>query len=104
MNIDLNKFKKLSEKEKLSEVSKLEFHFPAAWPSTFSDADKRNLYIGRIISILDEFGETEDWHKYAGGVNIEKIEENYCGLIIRYLKEFKPEILDYYKEYYGICD
>ena len=109
MNNELNVFKKLTEKEKLSEISNLEKLFPINHPGNslgpnrfeFSKKDQLNLYIGRIISILDEFGETEHWPKYAGGCCLETIENNYYELILRYIKEFKPEILEYYKEYYG---
>lgn len=110
MNNGLNVFKNLTEEEKLSEVKRLEKLFPIDHPGNnlgpnrfeFSRTDQTNLYIGRIITILDEFGETDQWDKYAGGRSLKEIEQNYYNLLLRYVKEFKPEIFEYYKEYYDL--
>lgn len=115
MNNNLNAFKNMTEEEKEKEIIKIEKLFPEQylWDSLpaytpflrtqtnennprWSEKDKINLYIGRIISILDEFGETQDWAEYAGGTNLKTIIKNYENLIIRYYKEIRPELYSYY--------
>ena len=91
----------MTEVEKEKERLKIEKLFPEQYlwdllDPRWSEKDKTNLYIGRIISILDEFGETEDWAEYAGGCNLKNIIKNYENLIIRYYKEIRPELYSYY--------
>lgn len=106
MNKELNVFKVMTEEQKLKEIKRLEILFPSGYPGysyKFTKEDIRNLYIGRIISILDEFGETNDWPKYTS-ISVDKMQQNYDKLLLRFVKEYKPEILSFYIEYYGIED
>lgn len=94
----------MSEEEKRKEIEKLEQEFPAnspGWEFKFNRADEINLYIGRIISILDEFGETNDWSKYIC-YSVDETAKNYEKLVLRFVKEYKPELFSYYMECYGI--
>ena len=90
MNTKLNTFKNISEEEKLKEVQRLEQVF-----------DVTNLYIGRIITILDEFGETDQWNKYLH-INIDETVKSYEKLVLRFFKELKPELLSTYLESNGL--
>lgn len=104
MNTKLNTFKNISEEEKLKEVQRLEEVFPCDYPSYNrppSQIDITNLYIGRIITILDEFGETDQWNKYLH-INIDETVKSYEKLVLRFFKELKPELLSTYLEYYGL--
>lgn len=107
MNNNLNVFKNMTEEEKKKEVERIEEIFPSHYPSiiggkALNRRDKANLYIGRIISLLDEFGETDKWAEYAGYACLDTIIKNYEKLILRYLKEYRPEIYSYYIDYHGI--
>jgi hypothetical protein len=105
MNTKLNTFKNISEEEKLKEIKRLEEVFTCdypGWPGRqLRRRDITNLYIGRIITILDEFGETDQWHKYVR-INIDETVKNYEKLLLRFFKELKPELLSTYLEYYGL--
>lgn len=104
MNTKLNTFKNISEEEKIKEIEKLEQLFPCDYPSmnrSLSRIDVTNLYLGRIVTILDEFGETDQWHKYLC-INIDETVKNYEKLLLRFFKELKPELLSTYLEYYGL--
>ena len=104
MNKDLNVFKVMSKEQKTQEVIRLEKVFPSNYPNyltTLGPVDVGNLYIGRIISLLDEFGETKDWDKYFS-IDMKKTIKNYDDLMLRYIKEIRPELLSEYIEYHDI--
>lgn len=104
MNSKLNTFKTLTKEEKIKELDRLEKIFPSyypTWNNSLCVTDAKNLYLGRIITILDEFGETSEWHKYES-INLEKMIENYDKLMLRYIKEIRPELLSEYMEQNGI--
>jgi hypothetical protein len=85
-------------------MKRLEQVFPCDYPSYNlppSQIDITNLYIGRIITILDEFGETDQWNKYLH-INIDETVKSYEKLVLRFFKELKPELLSTYLEYYGL--
>jgi len=100
MKNKLEVFKNLTKKEKIEEIQKIAKRFPRRDPQTaaLNKADIENLYIGRIITILDEFGETDSWDKYYSR-DIKKTADNYEKLLLRYVHEIRPELYNEYLEY-----
>lgn len=100
-NKDLNVFKVMTQDEKLKEVKKTGKAFPLVRHGHLSRKDIENLYLGRIIQVLDEFSETDRWIEF-GSMSVDKMIIEYEKLVLRYVKENKPEILSCYKEYYDL--
>lgn len=104
VNKELGVFVNMSNEEKLKEIKRLEGIFPSNCPGysfRFNKADIRNLYLGRIIALLDEFGETGDWAKYYS-IDSDKMIEQHDKLLLRFIKTYKFELYSFYKEYHGI--
>lgn len=104
MNTGLNGFKNMTEEEKRKELKKIDAMFPSDYPGynfKWEKTDKQNLYIGRIISILEELGEVNDWPKYMD-YSVDKMADNYVKLLLRFIEKYKPELFSFYVEYHGL--
>ena len=61
--------------------------------------DRYNLLIGRIFTVLDELGETNDLPKYVG--NFESSQNNYPVLLGRLVKFLHPDKYEMWKQEFG---
>jgi hypothetical protein len=83
-------------------LSKFEKKFPGGSYPGMSREDQGNLYTGRIILVLDEFGMTDKWPQYAGMADLEQMIKNYEDLVLKLVGSNYPEMLDAYKQWHGI--
>lgn len=84
-------------------VRDFERKFPTGMPS-LSREDMNNLYTGRIISVLDEFGETSKWSEFAGSADLNATVRNYERLIDRLVKTYHPEMYQAYLEHHDLSN
>lgn len=80
-------------------LTEFEEKFPTESPSGLSHKDLLSLYVGRVIAVLDEFGETSQWDKYAGFASLERIVMNYKTLIERLVKTHHSEMYQAWWDY-----
>lgn len=83
-------------------LSKFEEKFPGKEYPGMSSLDQRNLYTGRIMLVLDEFGMTDKWPQYAGTADLKQMINNYEDLVLKLVGSSYPEMLEAYKQWYGM--
>lgn len=79
-----------------------ERRFPTDRPNGLSSEDLHNLYIGRVISALDEFGETSRWSELAGSSDLERTVKNHEQLIDRLVKTYHSGMYQAYWDYHNL--
>jgi len=77
--------------------------FPTDMPS-LSPRDMSNLYVGRVISVLDEFGETSKWSEMAGSADLKTTVRNYEQLIDRLVRTYHPDMYQAYMDYHNLSN
>lgn len=80
-----------------------ERRFPTDRPS-LSREDLHNLYVGRVIKVLDEFGETSRWSELAGSADLDRTVRNYGQLIDRLVKTYHPGMYRAYMDYHDLSN
>lgn len=80
-----------------------ERRFPTNMPS-LSREDMKNLYLGRIINVLDEFGETSKWAEYAGSPDLDATVSNYEKLIDRLVRTYHSGMYQAYWDYHNLSN
>jgi len=88
----------------LAWLEDFEKRFPTERPSGLSSVDMHNLYIGRVITVLDEFGETSRWADMAGSPSLETTVRNYELLIDRLVKTYHSGMYQAYWDYHNLTN
>jgi len=88
----------------LAWLREFEVKFPTDSPSGLSMEDMKNLYLGRVINVLDEFGETSRWPELAGSPDLNRTVKNYEGLIDRLVKTYHPGMYQAYWDYHNLTN
>jgi hypothetical protein len=83
-------------------LTKFEEEFPGKQYPGMSLNDQRNLYTGRILTVLDETGETDKWTQYASTSNLKQIISNYESLVLNLVRIAHPDMLEAYKQWHSI--
>ena len=83
-------------------LTKFEEKFPGKQYPGMSPNDQNNLYTGRILTVLDEFGMTDKWTQYASTSDLKQIISNYEKLVLDLVEKAHPEMLEAYKQWHGI--
>jgi hypothetical protein len=83
-------------------LTKFEEKFPGKQYPGMSPTDQNNLYTGRILTVLDEFGMTDKWTQYASTSDLRQIINNYEKLVLDLVEKAHPEMLEAYKQWHSI--
>lgn len=88
----------------LAWLKDFEMRFPTEMPSGLSSVDLRNLYVGRVINVLDEFGETSRWSEMAGSSSLDRTVRNYELLIERLVKTYHSGMYQAYHDHHNLTN
>lgn len=88
----------------LAWLKDFERRFPTEMPSGLSREDLHSLYIGRVIVVLDEFGETSRWSEFAGSADFDATVRNYDMLIDRLIKTYHSGMYQAYWDYHNLTN
>jgi len=83
-------------------LSKFDTKFPSDHHDNLSKEDQHNLYIGRIMAVLEELGLIDKWPEYAGMSNLQEIVNNYQKLLVELVRRNHPAMFDSYKKWHDI--
>ena len=83
-------------------LTKFEEEFPGKEYPGMSLTDQRNLYTGRILTVLDQTGMTDKWTQYASTADLKQMIDNYENLVLNLVQTAHPEMLEAYKQWHGI--
>ena len=83
-------------------LTKFEEKFPGKEYPGMSLTDQRNLYTGRILTVLDQTGMTDKWTQYASTADLKQMIDNYENLVLNLVQTAHPEMLEAYKQWHGI--
>lgn len=83
-------------------MREFEERFPTDRPGGLSVVDMKNLYLGRVINVLDEFGETSKWSEYAGSPDLNRTVQNYEKLIDRLVRTYHSGMYQAYWDYHNL--
>jgi hypothetical protein len=83
-------------------LTKFEEKFPGKQYPGMSPTDQNNLYTGRILTVLDEFGATDKWTQYASTADLKQKINNYEKLVLDLVEKAHPDMLEAYKQWHSI--